>query len=213
MPERLVGNRIGSLHQLIGSLHQLIASLHQRVAAEPVQAAEGLPEILEELHRALAELPVAEEEQYQQNEALAAARLTAEAERQRYQELCEFAPDGYLVTDPDGIIQEANRAAAVLLGVPQPRLLDKPLAGFIAEEERQVFHSFLSQLRQLEGMQDWGIRLQPLAGAAFPAELIVATIRAPQVWWVCAGCCATPRCASRLRRPSSRPTQPWSIGW
>ena len=173
MPERLVGSRIAALHQLI-------TALHQRMAAEPVQAAEVLPEILEDLHTALEELHVAEEEQYQQNETLAAARLSAEAERQRYQELFDFAPDGYLVTDPDGIIQEANRAAAALLGVPQPRLLDQPLTGFIAEEERQAFGAFLPQLRQREGLQDCEIRLQPIAGATFPAELTVATIRTPQ---------------------------------
>ncbi len=173
MSERLVDSRITSLHRLI-------AALHERVAAEPVRAAEVLPEILEDLHTALEELHVAEEEQYQQNEALAATRLTAEAERQRYQELFDFAPDGYLVTDPDGIIQETNRAAAVLLGVPQPRLLDQPLVSFIAEEERPAFCSFLSQGQQLEYMQDWEIRLQPLAGATFPAELTVATIRTPQ---------------------------------
>jgi two-component system, NarL family, invasion response regulator UvrY len=172
-PERLVGNRIAFLHQLI-------AALHERLAAEPVQAAAVLPELLEDLHTALEELHVAEEEQHQQNEALVAARLTAEAERQRYQELFDFAPDGYLVTDADGIIQEANQAAAVLLGVPQPRLLDKPLVSFIAEEGRQAFRAFLPQLQQLEGRQDWEIRLQPVAGATFPAELTVATIRAPQ---------------------------------
>jgi len=172
-PERLVGDRIASLHQLI-------ASLHERVTAEPVPAAEVLPELLEDLHTALAELHVAEAEQYQQNEALAAARLTAEAERQRYQELFDFAPDGYLVTDLDGIIQEANRTAAVLLGVPQARLLNKSLVGFIAEEERQAFRAFLSQLQQLEGKQGWGIRLQPRAGTTFPAALTVAAIRAPQ---------------------------------
>jgi len=136
MPERIVNSRITTLHYLI-------AALHERVAAEPAQTAEVLPELLEDLHTALEELHVAEEEQYQQNETLAAARLTAEAERQRYQELFDFAPDGYLVTDPEGIIQEANRAAAALLGVPQPGLLDKPLTGFIAEEERQAFRAFL----------------------------------------------------------------------
>lgn len=98
MPERLVGSRITALHQLI-------TALHQRMAAEPVQAAEVLPEILEDLHTALEELHVAEEEQYQQNEALAAARLSAEAERQRYQELFESAPVAYLVTDPMGRIR------------------------------------------------------------------------------------------------------------
>jgi PAS domain S-box-containing protein len=173
MSERLVESRIVALHRLI-------AALHERVAAEPVQAAEVLPEVLEDLQVALEELHVAEEEQHQQNEALAAARWTAEVERQRYQELFDFAPDGYLVTDPDGIIQEANRAAAGLLGVPPPGLLDKPLAGFIAEEERQAFRASLPQLRQLACRQDWEVRLQPRAGATFPAELTVATIRVPQ---------------------------------
>jgi PAS domain S-box-containing protein len=173
MSERLVDSRITIVHQLI-------AALHDRVAAEPAQAAEVLPEILEELHTALEELHVAEEEQYQQNEALATARLSAEAERQRYQELFDFAPDGYLVTDTDGMIQEANRTAAVLLGVPQAQLLHKPLANFIAEEGRQAFCSFLSQMQQRECIQDWEIRLQPLAGTSFPAELTVATIRTSQ---------------------------------
>jgi two-component system, NarL family, invasion response regulator UvrY len=173
MSERLVESKITALHQLI-------VALHERVMAETVPAAEVLPALLEDLHIALEELHVAEEEQYQQNEALAAARLTAEAERQRYQELFDFAPDGYLVTDADGTIQEANRAAAILLGVPPPQLLDKPLAAFIAEEERQAFHACLPQLRQLECMQDWEIRLQPWAGATFPAELTVAAIRTPQ---------------------------------
>src|SRR5215471_19300924 len=173
MPERLVDSRIAVLHQLI-------ATLHQRLAAEPVQTAEVLPAILEDLHTALEELHVAEEEQYQQNEALAPARLNAEAERQRYQELFDFAPVGYLVTDPDGIIQEANRVAVDLLGTSQSHLLAKPLTDFIAEEERQAFSAFLPQLRQCEGMQDWEIRLQSWAGTTFPAELTVAAVRTPQ---------------------------------
>ncbi|CAA9401470.1 hypothetical protein AVDCRST_MAG94-5938, partial [uncultured Leptolyngbya sp.] len=50
-----------------------------------------------------------------------------EAERQRYQELFEFAPDGYLVTDAQGKIQEANLAAARLLNIEQRFLVGKPL--------------------------------------------------------------------------------------
>ena len=174
MSERLINNRIAALYQLM-------AALHQRVAAEPARAAEVLPEILEDLHTALQELHVAEEEQHQQNEVLAEARLIAEAaERQRYQELFDFAPDGYLVTDPVGMIREANRAAATLLGLPQAQLLDKPLACFIAEEERQDFRSFLPQLLQLEGPQDWETRLQTCAGTTFPGALTVATMRTSQ---------------------------------
>jgi PAS domain-containing protein len=67
----------------------------------------------------LEELQVSGEELRVQNEELAAARQTVETERQRYQELFDFAPDGYLVTNAEGVIQEANRAAAGLLRVSQ----------------------------------------------------------------------------------------------
>ena len=43
---------------------------------------------------------------------LEASRQTVEVQRQRYQDLFEFAPDAYLVTDIEGTIWEANRAAA-----------------------------------------------------------------------------------------------------
>jgi len=60
-----------------------------------------------------------------------AAREALETERQRYRDLFEFAPDGYLVTDADGTIQEANQAAALLLGVRQDFLGGKPLVVFV----------------------------------------------------------------------------------
>ena len=85
-------------------LQHHIVALQQRVTDEPAQAAEVLVEALEDLRTALEELHIADEELRQQNEELATARLAVEAERQRYQELFDFAPDGYLLTDAAGII-------------------------------------------------------------------------------------------------------------
>src|ERR1051326_5121470 len=90
----------------------------------------------EQLQNALEELRVVEEELREQNDELAAAREAVEAERQRYQELFEFAPDGYLVTDARGIIREANRAVAALLNVPQRFLAGKPLWTFVNDKGR-----------------------------------------------------------------------------
>lgn len=67
--------------------------------------------LLSELDFALHELKIASIELLEQNEEMASNRQTLEAERCRYQELFDFAPDGYLVTDTEGIILDANIAA------------------------------------------------------------------------------------------------------
>ena len=98
-----------------------------------------LKEAIAESSIALEELHVAVEELQQQNRELLATRQQVEQERQRYQELFEEVPDGYLVTNEQGIIQEANRAAARLLNVAQRFLVGKPLSIFIAQSAQNAF--------------------------------------------------------------------------
>ncbi len=126
------------------------------------------PEINQELQETLEELQIAEEELRQQNEQLLFSREITEAERQRYHNLFEFAPDGYFVTDPKGIIQEANQVASSLLSVPQNRLIGKPLVVYIAEQYRS---NFVSRLRKLQNFQEWEMYLEPRKGSPFPASL------------------------------------------
>ena len=56
-----------------------------------------------------------------------------------HEALFDDAPDGYLVTDHLGIIQEANRVAAAFLAMPQASLVGIPFARFIPPEAQQVF--------------------------------------------------------------------------
>jgi PAS domain S-box-containing protein len=105
---------------------------------------------------------------------LAAARHLVEAERQRYQDLFEFAPDGYLVTDAKGTIREANRAAAELLRAPQANLVGKPLTTYVARDERAAFQSQLALLADAERMADWEVHLKPYGAKPFPASITVA---------------------------------------
>jgi PAS domain S-box-containing protein len=154
-----------------------VAALQARADGLPPQQLELLAEAFEELHTTLEELQAVGEELRQQNEQLEAARETVEAERRRYQELFEFAPDGYLVSDVEGTVREANRAAAMLLNLPQKFLVGKPLALFVAEEDQQAFHSRVTQLQWVDRMQEWEVRLQPRGAAPFAAALTVATVR------------------------------------
>jgi PAS domain S-box-containing protein len=127
----------------------------------------------QKLQHALEELQIIEEELRQQNETLVVAHEIAELERQRYQDLFEFAPDGYLVTDTLGIIKEANQAAAALFAVRQKYLFGKPLVIFIAEPDR---YTFISQLKNLQSLPHWEVYIQPRQGPSFPISIRVAPV-------------------------------------
>ncbi len=165
-------------------LDHKIAALRRRVAellqgnSDNRQPQQLLSEAFKELHSALEELEVADQKLRQQNlEELCLAQAAVEAERQRYQDLFEFAPDGYLMTDAQGMIQEANRAAAGLLKVKQEFLVGLPLVVFIPDSEHQTFRTSLNELQQMDWIGPLDVSLQPHKGVPFDAALTVTTIR------------------------------------
>jgi PAS domain S-box-containing protein len=82
-----------------------------------------------------------------------------------YRLLFERAPLPYVVTDFDGTIRAANRAAAVLLKRPSELLSGKSLAAFVPLEHRSEFRETLAGLPLLDGLRDWRLTLVPHAGA------------------------------------------------
>src|SRR5918996_1822804 len=90
-------------------LEKKIMAIQQRLSKlEPAALAEQLQNALEELR-------VAEEELHQQYDELLSTQAELAAEHQRYLDLFELAPCGYLVTDQTGVIRKANQTAVALL--------------------------------------------------------------------------------------------------
>jgi PAS domain S-box-containing protein len=89
------------------------------------------------LQAELAELETARAELARQNDELVTSRATLEFERSRYQEFFNFAPDGYVVTNLKGQIEDANVAACRLLNRDQQSLFGFPFAEFFAPSDRQ----------------------------------------------------------------------------
>src|SRR3712207_5852756 len=85
-----------------------LAAMLEAALVEPEVPAGQARAILQEMATALEELRVAEEELTVQAEQLTAAAEVVDAERERYGELFEFAPDAYLETDAHGKILIAN---------------------------------------------------------------------------------------------------------
>jgi PAS domain S-box-containing protein len=151
-----------------------------------VQAEEALRQVRNELEmrvqeraaewaQTVEELQAAEVQLHAQVEELATSRQAIEAERQRYLDLFEFAPDGYLVTSPEGVIREANRAAAALLQVRHDFLVGTPLLLYVAAQSRETFSAHLNRLKTGQERQSvtWEMRLQPRADNPFHAALTV----------------------------------------
>jgi PAS domain S-box-containing protein len=172
---------VHTFSQQVESLHGRLAQLY-RDANDSVQLEANLllPVALKELGTASEVLEVAAEKLVQQTEELAATRSQIEMERQRYQSLFEFMPNAYLVTDAQGKIQEANRAAAELFSIEQSFLVNKLLVSFLPLRERQVFRAKLAQLQQCDRSQEYTVCVQPRKGEFFDAALSVTPVRDAQ---------------------------------
>jgi PAS domain S-box-containing protein len=93
----------------------------------------------------LHELQVHSEEITVQNEQLLKAQAELEHARDRYADLYDFAPIGYMSMDQHGKIAEINLAGAALLGRPRQNLISQPLASMLSATDREVFREFLAR--------------------------------------------------------------------
>jgi signal transduction histidine kinase len=94
---------------------------------------------LEEVQQVVAILHARQDELERQNEVLRQSQRALEAARDKYVDLYNCAPVGYLTLDTDGTILEANRIAATLLGVAGASLHRTPLVHFVAPAEQETF--------------------------------------------------------------------------
>nr|MBC8506231.1 PAS domain S-box protein [Chloroflexota bacterium] len=132
-----------------------------------------LPETNADIRRIVHEMGVHQIELEIQNEELIATRNALEIEKFRYEELFEFAPDGYLVTDSHGVIMEVNQMAKQLLGKPTSYLVGKPLAIFIHQDNKKVFRQRLNKLVEKDRLSQWELIIKPGSGDPFPASFSV----------------------------------------
>ncbi len=130
----------------------------------------------------LHELQVHQIELEVQNEALRQAQQALEESRDRFVDLYEFAPVGYLTLSAEGLITEVNLTAVTLLGVERNKLLNRSLRMRVvaADQDRWVRH-FMGAIKQQEKCSI-ELSIQSGDGTVFPAQLdcvsaITATVR------------------------------------
>lgn len=99
-----------------------------------------------EIQRLVHELQVHEIELELQNEELRGAQVLLSEARDRYFDLYEFSPAGYLTLDSRTLILECNLTAATLLGAGRRDLLGTRFSKLVAQEFRDVWHLHLQGL-------------------------------------------------------------------
>ncbi len=106
-----------------------------------------------------------------QNNELRCAYIALEESRDRYVELYDFAPIGYLSLTHQGLIAEINLTAAKLLGVDCQELLYRRIAAFITHEDAGHWHLFFSGIMKHNKRQTIELSIKRSDGTEFPAQL------------------------------------------
>src|SRR5262249_55564222 len=166
MPANDVGNFVDRVGSAVHS-----GTRHLQDVALPGPAAR--------LEATIEELLVADQELRQRVEDLLSQRAATELVRQRYRDLFDLAPDGYLVTSPTGTIREANLAAAHLLGLASSLIVGKPLAVFVPIEQRPAFRARLLEALETGGASTWEMGVRRRDARVIPVEARVNVTAPP----------------------------------
>jgi len=130
-----------------------------------------LPPDRKDPERLLTELQVHQAELEIQNEELVRARGEIEESRERYLDLYEFAPVGYVTLDGTGWIRESNITAATLLGVERPYLKSRLLSTFVDPDFRDRFYLHLRSVLQANEKETCELVLRRKDGTSLYAQL------------------------------------------
>jgi PAS domain S-box-containing protein len=93
-----------------------------------------------DVQKVVHELGVHQVELEMQNEELRRTELELMRSRDRFSDLYDFAPVGYLTINPEGTVLEANLTAAKMLGVVRNRLVGQFFSRFIEHDSRDSFY-------------------------------------------------------------------------
>ena len=135
------------LTQGIVDLEQRVRLLRETSGPHP---ADDMMTALGELDIAYEELRVADEELRAQQEEINALLARGRGERAARERMSSLLPMAVLVTDMEGLVLEANAAAALLLQQRLTRLIRTPMARLVIDEDRPPLRTAVTRLRTVD---------------------------------------------------------------
>ena len=125
----------------------------------------------DEVQRMVHELRVHQIELEMQNEDLRQAQVKLEELKDRYLDLYDFAPVGYVTVNDKGLILEANLTAVRLLGVERQTLISRPFSRFVCKEFGDAYYLYLQKVFETQSQHTSETKLVREDGAQFFAQL------------------------------------------
>lgn len=153
------------------------AAILNRTLHRPVPLAELTPD---ETRRVLHELGVHQIELEMQNEELRRTQAELGAARARYFDLYQLAPVGYCTLDAQGLIRQANLAAASMLGQPPAALLDQPLTAFILSQDQDSYYLYRRRAGSAGHAPSCELRMKRSDGTLLWVQLAITLARNAQ---------------------------------
>jgi PAS domain S-box-containing protein len=141
-----------------------------KIAREPIALVNPQPGE-ELLHKLLHELQVHQVELNMQNEELRQAQLAMEESRDRYVDLYDFAPIGYITLSREGMISELNLTAADMLGIVRKQLVSRRFSQFVANEHRERWDKYFVGVLRHGQRQRCEVSLLRGDGSSFIAQM------------------------------------------
>jgi len=122
----------------------------------------------------LHELHVHQIELEMQNDELRRTQVELEAARMRYFDLYDLAPVGYCSVNAQGLILQANLAAASLLGLSRAELAKLPISKIIFRADQDVYYLLRKQVIATGAPQACELRMVNSEGAPCWVQLAVS---------------------------------------
>ena len=117
------------------------------------------------------ELQVHQTELEMQAEELRRAQLALEESRDKYLDLYDFAPLGYLTLTDEALVSQANLTAASLLGVDRSALVHARFRKWIVSEDLEIWDRYFTTLLQSAKKLTLTLLLRRGDKVTFPARL------------------------------------------
>jgi len=103
-----------------------------------------------ELAQLLHEIQVHQEEMSAQNLQLTETQHALEESRDRYVDLYDFAPIGFMTLNMSGVIREINLTGAALLGKERNKIVGLRFNAFVAQADKLAFSDHLRHCREID---------------------------------------------------------------